>query len=190
LTVTVKPTGPPEADAAVIEQSWAEPERFAAIFERYFSQIYQYLAGRVGPKIADDLAAEAFGPGVVRQALRRRAGEAVRAGVALFRPAGHADGAAGPPGQRIHQWLGAVPRWQQARDVAHRRALSAKPSAIRFSLDYTRTSKVFPLSTATSTVWPWHSAPVTGSRVPGAGCRQAGRACSTPTSLGAARHSR
>jgi RNA polymerase sigma factor (sigma-70 family) len=60
LTVTVKPTGPPEADAAVIEQSWAEPERFAAIFERYFSQIYQYLAGRVGPKIADDLAAEAF----------------------------------------------------------------------------------------------------------------------------------
>jgi hypothetical protein len=63
LTVTVKPAGPPEADAAVIEQSWAEPERFAAIFERYFSQIYQYLAGRVGPKIADDLAAEAFGPG-------------------------------------------------------------------------------------------------------------------------------
>jgi len=60
LAVTVKPTGPPEADAAVIEQSWAEPERFAAIFERYFGQIYQYLAGRVGPKIADDLAAEVF----------------------------------------------------------------------------------------------------------------------------------
>ena len=60
MTVTVKPTGPPEADAAVIEQSWAEPERFAAIFERYFSQIHQYLAGRVGGKVADDLAAEVF----------------------------------------------------------------------------------------------------------------------------------
>jgi len=60
LTVAVKPTGPPEADAVVIEQSWAEPERFAAIFERYFSQIHQYLAGRVGAKIADDLAAEVF----------------------------------------------------------------------------------------------------------------------------------
>jgi hypothetical protein len=45
-------------------------------------------------------------------------------------------------------------------------ALSAKPSAIRFSLDYTRTSEAFPLSTATSTVWTWHSAPVTGGRVP------------------------
>jgi RNA polymerase sigma factor (sigma-70 family) len=60
LTVTVKPTGPSEADAVVIEQSWAEPERFAAIFERYFGQIHQYLAGRVGGKIADDLAAEVF----------------------------------------------------------------------------------------------------------------------------------
>jgi hypothetical protein len=27
LTVTAKLTGPPEADAAVIEQSWARPER-------------------------------------------------------------------------------------------------------------------------------------------------------------------
>jgi RNA polymerase sigma-70 factor (ECF subfamily) len=60
LTVTVKPTGPPEADAVVIEQSWAEPERFAAIFERYFGQVHQYLAGRVGGKVADDLAAEVF----------------------------------------------------------------------------------------------------------------------------------
>ena len=30
------------------------------IFERYFGQIHQYLARRVGPKIADDLAAEVF----------------------------------------------------------------------------------------------------------------------------------
>jgi RNA polymerase sigma factor (sigma-70 family) len=60
VTVTAKPAGPAEADAAVIEQSWATPERFAAIFERYFGQIHQYLARRVGDKAADDLAAEVF----------------------------------------------------------------------------------------------------------------------------------
>jgi len=60
FAVTAKLTGPPEADAAVIEQSWTEPERFSAIFERYFGQIHQYLARRVGDKAADDLAAEVF----------------------------------------------------------------------------------------------------------------------------------
>jgi RNA polymerase sigma-70 factor (ECF subfamily) len=60
LTVTAGPTGPPEADAAVIEQSWTQPERFAAIFERYFAPIHQYLARRVGDRAADDLAAEVF----------------------------------------------------------------------------------------------------------------------------------
>jgi RNA polymerase sigma-70 factor (ECF subfamily) len=44
----------------VIEQSWTRPERFAAIFERYFGQIHQYLARRVGDRAADDLAAEVF----------------------------------------------------------------------------------------------------------------------------------
>jgi len=69
VTVTADHTGPPEADARVIEQSWTQPERFAAIFERYFSQIHQYLAGRVGGKTADDLAAEVF---VVAFAQRQR----------------------------------------------------------------------------------------------------------------------
>jgi RNA polymerase sigma factor (sigma-70 family) len=58
--VTADPAEPPATDAAVIKQSWADPERFEEIFTRYFSQIYQYLAGRVGRKIADDLAAEVF----------------------------------------------------------------------------------------------------------------------------------
>jgi RNA polymerase sigma factor (sigma-70 family) len=58
--VTAKLTGPPEADAAVIEQSWTDPDRFSAIFERYFGQIHQYLARRVGDRAADDLAAEVF----------------------------------------------------------------------------------------------------------------------------------
>jgi RNA polymerase sigma factor (sigma-70 family) len=60
VTVTGDPTGPPATDAAVIEQSWAEPERFEAIFRRYFGRIHQYLAARVGGRIADDLAAEVF----------------------------------------------------------------------------------------------------------------------------------
>ena len=60
MIVTGEPTGPPATDAAVIEQSWAEPERFEAIFRRYFGRIHQYLAARVGTRIADDLAAEVF----------------------------------------------------------------------------------------------------------------------------------
>ena len=60
MIVTGEPTGPPATDAAVIEQSWAEPERFEAIFRRYFGRIHQYLAARVGGKIADDLAADVF----------------------------------------------------------------------------------------------------------------------------------
>ena len=60
MTVTARLTGPPEADAAVIEQSWTRPERFAVIFERYFAPVHQYLARRVGDKAADDLAAEVF----------------------------------------------------------------------------------------------------------------------------------
>ena len=60
VIVTGEPVGPPATDAAVIEQSWAEPERFEAIFRRYFGRIHQYLAARVGSRIADDLAAEVF----------------------------------------------------------------------------------------------------------------------------------
>ncbi len=60
MIVLGEPTGPSATDAAVIEQSWDEPERFEAIFRRYFGRIHQYLAARVGVRIADDLAAEVF----------------------------------------------------------------------------------------------------------------------------------
>jgi RNA polymerase sigma factor (sigma-70 family) len=60
VIVPGEPASPPATDAAVIEQSWAEPERFEAIFRRYFGRIHQYLAARVGGRIADDLAAEVF----------------------------------------------------------------------------------------------------------------------------------
>ena len=58
--MTARLAGHPETDARLIEQSLAEPEQFGVIFERYFSQIHQYLARRVGAKIADDLTAEVF----------------------------------------------------------------------------------------------------------------------------------
>ncbi len=49
--------------------------------------------------------------------------------------------------------------------------LAPKPATIRFSLDLTRTGKLFPLSTATKTVWTWVSAPVrTATLPPGWSC--------------------
>jgi RNA polymerase sigma factor (sigma-70 family) len=47
-------------DAAVIEGSWREPERFAVLFDRHAPHIHRYLARRVGRQIADDLLAETF----------------------------------------------------------------------------------------------------------------------------------
>ncbi|WP_141577738.1 RNA polymerase sigma factor [Actinomadura sp. WMMA1423] len=47
-------------DAVVIEASWDEPERFAEIFRRYFPDVHRYVAGRLGPDAADDIAAETF----------------------------------------------------------------------------------------------------------------------------------
>jgi RNA polymerase sigma factor (sigma-70 family) len=47
-------------DAALIESSWREPERFAALFDRHAPHIYRYLARRAGRQVADDLVAETF----------------------------------------------------------------------------------------------------------------------------------
>ncbi len=60
---------PPVGDGAAIERSWGDPELFATIFDRYFSEVHRYLARRVGPAEADDLAAEVF---LVAFAQRRR----------------------------------------------------------------------------------------------------------------------
>ena len=49
-----------DSDAAVIESSWREPERFAALFDRHAPHIYRYLARRAGRQVADDLVAETF----------------------------------------------------------------------------------------------------------------------------------
>jgi RNA polymerase sigma-70 factor, ECF subfamily len=47
-------------DAAVIEASRAEPDRFASLFDRHAPYIHRYLARRVGRHAADDLVAETF----------------------------------------------------------------------------------------------------------------------------------
>jgi RNA polymerase sigma-70 factor (ECF subfamily) len=56
-------------DAAVIEASRAEPDRFASLFDRHAPYIHRYLARRVGRQAADDLVAETF-----LVAFRKRAG--------------------------------------------------------------------------------------------------------------------
>jgi RNA polymerase sigma factor (sigma-70 family) len=47
-------------DAAVIESSWLDPERFAVLFDRHAPHIHRYLARRAGREVADDLVAETF----------------------------------------------------------------------------------------------------------------------------------
>jgi RNA polymerase sigma factor (sigma-70 family) len=47
-------------DETLLAQSLSAPERFGELYSRYFAEIYRYLAGRLGPDTADDLAAETF----------------------------------------------------------------------------------------------------------------------------------
>lgn len=46
--------------ATVVERSRRDPDGFTAIYNRYFPAVHGYVAGRLGPQVADDLAAEAF----------------------------------------------------------------------------------------------------------------------------------
>lgn len=50
----------PVGDAALIERSWREPDRFAAVFDRYYDEVHGYVARRLGPGLADDVASETF----------------------------------------------------------------------------------------------------------------------------------
>ena len=47
-------------DSQVLAESLASPERFALIVDSYSDAIHGYLARRVGPAVAEDLAAETF----------------------------------------------------------------------------------------------------------------------------------
>jgi RNA polymerase sigma-70 factor (ECF subfamily) len=48
------------SDGALIAASAEDPALFGTVFERHFAHVHRYLARRVGPAIADDLAAETF----------------------------------------------------------------------------------------------------------------------------------
>jgi RNA polymerase sigma-70 factor (ECF subfamily) len=50
----------PLSDADLIRRSWAEPECFAGLFDRYGEQIHRYVARRLGTVEADDIVAETF----------------------------------------------------------------------------------------------------------------------------------
>jgi len=47
-------------DADLIEQAKHAPERFTAIFDRHYRNIYAYVARRLGPDLAEDVASETF----------------------------------------------------------------------------------------------------------------------------------
>jgi RNA polymerase sigma factor (sigma-70 family) len=49
-----------EADATVIRASLADPDRFAALYDRYAAQLYRYAYQRVGPQVAEDVVADTF----------------------------------------------------------------------------------------------------------------------------------
>ncbi|MDG6105024.1 RNA polymerase sigma factor [Dactylosporangium aurantiacum] len=50
----------PDADADLVEQAKRTPERFTAVFDRHYRQIYAYAARRLGPDLAEDVASETF----------------------------------------------------------------------------------------------------------------------------------
>ncbi|SEG91932.1 RNA polymerase sigma-70 factor, ECF subfamily [Nonomuraea solani] len=47
-------------DTELIARSWQHPDSFAVLYDRYFVDIYRYVAGRIGTQFADDVAAETF----------------------------------------------------------------------------------------------------------------------------------
>jgi RNA polymerase sigma-70 factor (ECF subfamily) len=48
------------ADVQLVEQFRRDPDRFTAVYDRYFRDVHRYIAGRLDIQIADDLAAETF----------------------------------------------------------------------------------------------------------------------------------
>jgi len=51
---------PPAGDAAVIDASRTDPERFTEIYDAYFAAVHGYVERRLGRDAADDLTAETF----------------------------------------------------------------------------------------------------------------------------------
>jgi len=49
-----------DTDAHLIERAKLAPEWFTAIFDRHYRNIYGYVARRLGPDLAEDVASETF----------------------------------------------------------------------------------------------------------------------------------
>lgn len=60
MGVTQPVTAGPATDAELIEQARRAPERFTVIFDRHYRDIYAYVARRLGPDLAEDVASETF----------------------------------------------------------------------------------------------------------------------------------
>lgn len=50
----------PTSDAAVIRESWHEPEAFATLYDRHAAAIHRFVSRRLGETAADDIVAECF----------------------------------------------------------------------------------------------------------------------------------
>jgi RNA polymerase sigma-70 factor (ECF subfamily) len=59
VAMTVPPTAR-DSDASLIEGSLADPEAFAALFDRYSAMLYRYVSRRLGPEAAEDVVGETF----------------------------------------------------------------------------------------------------------------------------------
>jgi hypothetical protein len=65
-----------DSDAAAIEASWLDPERFAVLFDRHADEIHRYAARRLGQQAAADVVSEVF---LMRSYLLRQVPHGTRA---------------------------------------------------------------------------------------------------------------
>jgi RNA polymerase sigma factor (sigma-70 family) len=115
----------------VIADSRRDPERFSVLFDRYFGPIHRYVAARLGPAAADDLAAETF-----LVAFRKRGSfDASRGQVRpwLFGIATHLVSRHRRDEARRYAALNRMPAPQAAPDGGHEDRVCARVSAQRLS---------------------------------------------------------
>lgn len=63
VSATIPAAAQVTGDALIIQESLADPERFAGLFDRYADEIHRYVSRRLGPEsvsAADDVTAETF----------------------------------------------------------------------------------------------------------------------------------
>ncbi|MBT2208082.1 RNA polymerase sigma factor [Actinomadura sp. NEAU-AAG7] len=58
--VTTAGRRPREGDERIVAVSLTEPETFGVLFDRYYDALRRYVARRLGPEAADDVAGETF----------------------------------------------------------------------------------------------------------------------------------